>query len=376
MKTIDKHCLYQIKQKFGGSVKLRSGINWLRLRIHHKKGLLDLINAVNGEIRNPIRLLQFNKLCEFYNIPLIQPNPLTLNNGWFSGFFDSKATVELFKDSKTSMSLEIKHANKYLLNPLIELYGGEITIFKQEFIWTADKTSDINQLLEYFRLCPSRSSKHVSLKYNKKFTELKSLKAHKAGPNSILGKTWIKYQNKFNSRSYSTCSNNQYIAKELNPWYVSGFTDAEGCFSLSISNKNSSSAGFYIRPSFVIHLAERDRFLLERLRLFFGVGYISKGDNNSFYYGVSSLKDLNEIIIPHFLNYPLVTQKQLDFKLFKLAIELINLKKHLSTNGIIELVGIKASINKGLSARLKSEFPNIKPFPRPLFETVRNLNLY
>jgi len=27
METRDKHCLYLIKQKFGGSVKLRSGVN-------------------------------------------------------------------------------------------------------------------------------------------------------------------------------------------------------------------------------------------------------------------------------------------------------------------------------------------------------------
>jgi hypothetical protein len=25
--------------------------------MHHKKGMLDVINAVNGEIRNPVRLL-------------------------------------------------------------------------------------------------------------------------------------------------------------------------------------------------------------------------------------------------------------------------------------------------------------------------------
>lgn len=80
METRDKHCLYQVKQKFGGSVKLRSGVKWLRYRLHHKKGLLDLINAVNGQIRNPVRLLQLNKICESYNIPFILPSPLTYEN--------------------------------------------------------------------------------------------------------------------------------------------------------------------------------------------------------------------------------------------------------------------------------------------------------
>jgi len=49
METRDKHCLFQVKQKFGGSVKLRSGVKWLRYRLHHKEGILNLISAVNGE---------------------------------------------------------------------------------------------------------------------------------------------------------------------------------------------------------------------------------------------------------------------------------------------------------------------------------------
>jgi hypothetical protein len=50
----DKKCLYLIKQKFGGSVKLYSGDNYLRYRLHHKEGLLNLINKVNGLLQNPI----------------------------------------------------------------------------------------------------------------------------------------------------------------------------------------------------------------------------------------------------------------------------------------------------------------------------------
>jgi hypothetical protein len=46
MEIRDKHCLYLIKQKFGGSVKSRSGVNWLRYRLHHKKGLLELKNSI------------------------------------------------------------------------------------------------------------------------------------------------------------------------------------------------------------------------------------------------------------------------------------------------------------------------------------------
>ena len=76
----DKKILYLIKQKFGGSVKLISGNNHLRYRLHHKVGLLKLINKINGLIRNPIRILQLGRICEIYGVVLKDPKPLTYNN--------------------------------------------------------------------------------------------------------------------------------------------------------------------------------------------------------------------------------------------------------------------------------------------------------
>jgi hypothetical protein len=57
----DKSALYEIKHKFGGSIKPVSGSNALRYKVRHKKGIIDIINAVNGLIRNPARMLQLNK---------------------------------------------------------------------------------------------------------------------------------------------------------------------------------------------------------------------------------------------------------------------------------------------------------------------------
>jgi hypothetical protein len=51
----DEYTLFIIKQKYGGSVKLRSGVSAVRYRLHDKKGLINLINDVNGLIRNPNR---------------------------------------------------------------------------------------------------------------------------------------------------------------------------------------------------------------------------------------------------------------------------------------------------------------------------------
>jgi hypothetical protein len=127
MELRDKHCLYQIKDKFGGSVKLRAGDNHLRYRLHHKAGILNLINAVNGLIRNPVRILQLGKICEKYGINLIDPIPLTYNNGWFAGFFDSDGSIYM-SESSGQLFITISQKNRFLLDALVELYGGTIYV--------------------------------------------------------------------------------------------------------------------------------------------------------------------------------------------------------------------------------------------------------
>ena len=77
----DEHALMIIKNHYGGSIKLRSGANALRYRLHHKSGLLRLIKDVNGNIRNSNRLLQLSRICDKYDLNLIYPDKLTYNNG-------------------------------------------------------------------------------------------------------------------------------------------------------------------------------------------------------------------------------------------------------------------------------------------------------
>jgi hypothetical protein len=76
----DIRCLILIKQKYGGYIKVTANQNHLRYRLHNKKGLLNLINDINGLIRNPIRLLQLTKINEKYKISITSPEPLIYNS--------------------------------------------------------------------------------------------------------------------------------------------------------------------------------------------------------------------------------------------------------------------------------------------------------
>jgi hypothetical protein len=105
------------------------------------------------------------------------------------------------------------------------------------------------------------------------------------------------------------------------------------------------------------------------------VGNITDHDKFSIGYRVSSIKDL-KLIINHFDAYPLITQKFADYQLFKQAFDLISRKEHLTLEGLRKIVGVKASINLGLSDSLKVAFFDIKPIEKPLIvnQKIKDFN--
>jgi LAGLIDADG endonuclease len=188
----DERALQNVKNIYGGSIKLRSNANALRYRLHNKEGLLSLINDVNGHIRNPNRLVQLNNICIKYNLNLIWPEKLTFNNGWLSGFFDADGTITINK-SNWQLSISAGQKTSELLTPLVELYGGYVYIdngSSKSFKWYITKKENILKLIEYFIKYPSRSAKNNRLHLISKFYELKDIKAHKAISGTLLAKSW------------------------------------------------------------------------------------------------------------------------------------------------------------------------------------------
>ncbi len=108
---------------------------------------------------------------------------------------------------------------------------------------------------------------------------------------------------------------------------------------------------------------------------FFGCGVIvNKKTRNEASFRVNSLQDLTNIIIPHFSNYPLLSQKAADFLLFTKIVKLINNKVHLTEDGLQQIINIRASMNTGLSDLQKSEFSNYNLVARPIISSTEILD--
>lgn len=163
---------------------------------------------------------------------------------------------------------------------------------------------------------------------------------------------------------------------KMNPWFVTGITDGEGCFYVSITKCDKMKVGWQVQLFFEIHLNKKDFALLKHIKDFFHVGSIYKLTAQSIQFRVQSIKDLS-LIIDHFNQFPLITQKQGDFKLFQRVFNIIMLDRgHLTKEGLYKIVAIKGSMNLGLSDELKKAFPDLVASARPIvkYQKINNPN--
>jgi hypothetical protein len=176
----------------------------------------------------------------------------------------------------------------------------------------------------------------------------------------------IKIPSKQLIKNFSTLQSSH---AKLNPWFVTGFTDAEGSFTVMVDKNNKRTLGWRVQAKYQIILHIRDLSLLLQIQEFFGgVGSVSESSNMAIY-SVSSVKDLTNIIIPHFNKYFLLTQKAADYLLFKMIVDLMNNKDHLSFEGLHKIMNIKATMNTGLTEIQKLEFNNLNPISRSIIQT-------
>lgn len=156
------------------------------------------------------------------------------------------------------------------------------------------------------------------------------------------------------------------LSSSLKPWFVTGFVDAEGSFTVSVLKSSSVRTGLQVGARLQLTLHLKDLSLLREIQAFFGgVGKIVLSKDNCTF-RVDSLKDILKVIIPHFNVYPPVTQKLGDYLLFKDIVIMMSNKEHLTLEGLNKIISIKASLNHGLSKELKVAFHNVKPVLRPL----------
>lgn len=131
-------------------------------------------------------------------------------------------------------------------------------------------------------------------------------------------------------------------------YYLLGFTDAEGCFSISLKKEKTARFGWALDPVFQITQHKTNREILEFFKQELRCGRIIQkpGQPDLLLYLVDNRRQLAEKIIPFFKKYELTAKKK-DFEKFKEVIDGLENKMHQNRDSFIGLIKKCYEMNLG-----------------------------
>lgn len=134
----------------------------------------------------------------------------------------------------------------------------------------------------------------------------------------------------------------------LNPNFVTGLTDAEGCFSVRVFKDKRGKPRRNVQLGFTIKMLENETELLSMVKLFFNCGVLwHYHKDNTVWFRIQDISSIKNKIIPHFQKYPLRGTKYLDYMSFKEAFNIIESKEHLTEEGLNKLDVLSKGMNTG-----------------------------
>ncbi len=138
----------------------------------------------------------------------------------------------------------------------------------------------------------------------------------------------------------------ELLSQTPDPWWITGLVDGEGCFYASARLRVGNQAAYRkgdkgvrypfmdMCSRFLIRLRADDVETLAKVRQYFGAGRLphmkasknksgksGSSPNPSFEFRISSLSDIQRVVIPHFDRYPLQSKKRHDYVVWKEIVE-------------------------------------------------------
>jgi hypothetical protein len=158
-------------------------------------------------------------------------------------------------------------------------------------------------------------------------------------------------------------------------YYLAGFTDGEGSFNLSVRRRSDYRSPW--KTSLCFNISQRDRVILALFKRHLRCGTMRQRWDGIWYYEVNNLHSILENVIPFFKHFGfLSSKKKRDFSKFVMLAELISQKKHLSKEGMEELLRISRDMNDGGKRKYSDEeiltqFENPqRPYAKPNAKSV------
>ena len=140
--------------------------------------------------------------------------------------------------------------------------------------------------------------------------------------------------------------------EQLEPNYVTGLVEGEGCFHIGLQPRKTGGVDWQVRPSFSFAQNKKNKKLVFLVKDFFGCGSIRPSRvDQMLKYDVRSLVCLRDKLIPHFEAYPLSGEKAKDFQNFAQIVNLISAGRHTQKPGLRQIVTLILDMNIGAKRR-------------------------
>lgn len=246
---------------------------------------------------------------------------------WFIGFAEGDGAIQTYAEGKRVRFVLTQKESAILYNLQHKLNIGVVRHFPQGksgknndfYRWMVDEPSHILLLAFLFNgnLALENRIKQLALWVN--------------ALNNRFGSDIIKL-------------NNTPISITLQDAWLSGFTDAEGCFNVSITANIRYTLGYVIKMRYL--LDQKDNLILNKICELFGFGKVTlrSGTDNVYRYTATGFKSLNDVI-SYFKLFPLHTKKAISFEKWLTVYNQVSNKLHLTNEGLAQVRFLQKQIN-------------------------------
>ena len=129
-------------------------------------------------------------------------------------------------------------------------------------------------------------------------------------------------------------------------YYFAGFTDGEGSFNVSLCWREDYKIPWKVILTF--NVSQRESYILAQLKQLLGCGRLQYRKDGVCYFVVSNPRSLTDRVIPFFYRFQFESHtKQKNFRIFKSIVALVRDGKHLTREGLNEIVSLREILNEG-----------------------------
>ncbi len=269
--------------------------------------------SYNNDINNLVSFIDKNEYIKMFWVGLMDGDGSIQVNHWRKKNLQYRLIIKL-------SNLE---SNYNMLILIAKVIGGTVRISKKKdnVIWVVDSKESIKDIIKIFDKYPLLTSRKIcQINFMKKCMKLNYMPAEGGYPReagldwyllnrnykyndqlNIINTFNLKLKNKSFINALPEGHGIHHIVKhsEYFKCWLSGFIEAEGCFSIRLNKSNSFSIG-----------QNDDFYLIEEIKQFFNATNSVRNSYKNFYCLEIYKKIILNNIITHCSNYPLLGEKK------------------------------------------------------------------